>query len=676
MKLGVVTVLCALFLASQVAAQPVSVALSADRSLIYVSGSPVHFEKLRSARDQLLVPTGDRGLSALLSTIGARMQYQPGTRFVLFTRADGKLVTFTVGSNAVTIDDSSQAIPIAPFFSGGNLYVPLLALAQALGLGVHPFAGGYALAPQIVSVTRRIGQHRTIVEVAGTGPLTWHASYASNPKKPSLSVTFPGFFNQAGSEVKLGGREAGSVSIRQGGPPGYPITTLTINSLRGVRFAAHRLANWAMELVLARDEKQLAIGAGALLAPSVSLSASPPPLPASTKAPLPTQPPAPQPSPSVQPQPSSVQSSVPTAAPAPEATENGSPPGGSASTSPSPSVSSSPSSPALQKITNVAETDAPGVSRITLTVTGPVSFAWHRLAAPDNRFWVDISQAELVGPAQTVAVALPTIRSVTVSQNELTPDHVVRIAIDPTQPVEVEIGAISGASNQLGIDVHANPPPPGAPISGVGALVGSPPPQVSAPSYVPTDPRLIVIDPGHGGNDPGAINESMGLTEKVLTLEIAKRLREDLRHKGWRVAMTRDGDYEVGDPGGDDKQELQARCDLANAAGARLFISVHINSSVSSDPNGVTTYYWQKDARPFAQAVEDSLVDATRVQDDGIIRNNFYVIHHTKMPGVLVEVAYLSNYHDAELLSQAWFLDRVADAIAAGVQTYTGGAPK
>jgi N-acetylmuramoyl-L-alanine amidase len=663
-----VAVLCGLLVAASANAQPVGVALNQDRSQIYVAGRPVHFDYLSTAKDELVVRVDDSGLNSMLALIGARMQYQPGTRFVLFTRADGNLVTFTIGSNAVTVDDTSQAIPFGPFYSGDHLYVPLLALAQALGLGSRAFAGGYALAPQIVSVSRRIGQHRTIVEVVGTGPLSWRAAYGGSAKKPSLVVTFPGFFNQAGNSVKLGGREAKSAEIGQQGPPGYPITTLAIDAAHGVKFAAHRVASWSMDLVLARDAKELALGSESALAPSVSLSVSPQPVPT----PIPPSP-SPTPAPQV-----SATGPVPTAIPEPEVTDNSSP---LETASPSPSASQgSPaaSSPALQKITNVSEVDAPGISRITLTLSGPVSFAWHRLADPDNRFWIDISQAELVGPAQTVAVQLAVVRSITISQNELTPDHVVRVSIDPTQPIDVDIGAIQGSPNELGIDIRSSPPPAGAPASGVGALIAPPPAQapVVSSTYVPSDPKLIVIDPGHGGNDPGAINESAGLTEKVLTLYIAQHLKTDLVHAGWHITMTRDGDYEVGDPGGNDKQELQARCDVANAAGARLFISVHINASVSSDPNGVTTYYWRPEARPFAQAVEDAVVGATGIHSDGIIRNNFYVIHHTAMPGVLVEVAYLSNYHDAQLLSQTWFLERVASAIATGIANFTGGPPK
>lgn len=664
--------LIATFLAATGAkAQPVGIALAGDRSTIYVAGRVVRFENLATTRGQLVVRANDTGLQSTLDLIGARLQYQPGTRFVVFTRADGKLVTFTVGSNAVTVDDASQGIPFGPFYDGDHLYLPLLALCQALGLSVRAFPGGYAFAPQIVSVSRRVGQRRTIVEVQATAPLTWRTAYGSDPKKPTLVITFPGFSNAAGSKVELGGREAKAAVIQQQGPPGFPITALTLDALHGVKFAAHRTSSWAMDLILAREDKYLALDAVTAAAPSVSLSATP----GSQASALPQN----SPLPSATPEPGGS-GPQPTAVPQPQVTESGSlaiPQG-----SPSPLASgASPQASSIaapvQKIMTVTETDAPGVSRITLMLTGPVNFEWHRLADPDNRFWIDVSQAELVGPAVNLAVKLPVVRSVTISQNELTPDHVVRISIDPTQPVDVAIGGIEGSPNALGIDIRSSPPPADAPSSGIGALIGAPPtPQPAAFStYVPTDPRLIVIDPGHGGNDPGAINESMGLTEKNLTLSISKRLKADLERGGWHVTLTRDGDYEVGDPGGNDKQELQARCDIANAAGARLFISVHINASVSSDPSGITTYFWRDGSRPLAQSVQSEVVRDTGAGDAGVIRNNFYVIHHTVMPAVLVEAAYLSNEHDARLLSQQSFLDQVADGIAQGVKDFTGGPP-
>ena len=658
--------LCCLTLAAapyQAAAQAVVAQVEPRQAMVFVAGRSVAFEHLGTSRGQPVVGVDDRGLAQMLNIVGAKMQFQPGTRFVVFTRADGALITFTVGSNAVSIDDLSTALTVGPFYQGGRLYVPLSGLARGLGLFMRAFRGGYALGPQITSVQRKIGQRRTIVEIQGSAPLVWRATLGGPPKQPTVTVSFPGFANAAGRQVDLGRREGTVAQLTQQGPPGYPITTLSFRIMHGVKFAAHRAgAVTTLDLVLARDSRALALAAVAA-APSGRISAAPQPTIA---------PPTPTPVP------------VPTAVPAPEVTDNGASPspsgvmpGPQPSQSPGTQAIASPSPVPLEKITDVSVSETADTSRIALSVTGPVSFEWHRLAPPDNRFWVDISQAALVGPARDIALKLAVVQSVKISQHELMPDHVVRLIIDPSQPVDVAIGAIVGAPGQLGIDIHASAPPSDAPSSGVGMLAPqsqSPQPPVAV-TPGPTRPNLIVIDPGHGGNDPGALNPQYGLVESHLTLAISLRLKAALERAGWRVVLTRDGDYEVGDPNGNDFQELQARCDVANAAGARLFISVHINSSESSQPSGLTTYFWRPADRDVARAIQNATVRASGAGDDGIKRDNFYVIHHTVMAAVLVEGDYLSNAHDAAQLTQEWFLDKLAAGIAQGVKDYTGGPP-
>ncbi|HEV2038099.1 MAG TPA: N-acetylmuramoyl-L-alanine amidase, partial [Candidatus Eremiobacteraceae bacterium] len=556
-----------------------------------------------------------------------------------------------------------------------------------LGLAERRFHGNYAFSPQILSVQRRIGLHRTIVEIEASAPLAWRSAYSARAKHETLTLTFPGFANAASSKLNLGGREAKAATIAQQGPPGYPITSLTIDLMHRVKFAAHRMSEGStLDLVLARNEGDLTLSAP-VATPSVQTSRIPkaaatgPASAAPTVVPIACCPPVaiavatvttmrkPSAGPSAAP--------VPTAVPAPEVTDNGASPASSSPSAEASAITPSPSPSPLERITDVSVTEAPDISRVTLTVTGPVSFEWHRLAPPDNRFWVDISQAALVGPARDIAVKLPAVRSVKISQHLITPDHVVRLIIDPLQPVDVVIGAIEGAPNQLGVEIRANAPAADAAASGVGALpVSSQTPHpVVAITPGPPHPNLVIIDPGHGGNDPGAINGQYGLVESHLTLAIAQRLKVNLERAGWRVVLTRDGDYEVGDPAGDDHQELQARCDIANAAGARLFISVHINSSFSSGPSGLTTYFWRPSDRALAQMIQNATVRTSGAGDDGVKRENFYVIHHTVMAAILVENAYLSNAHDATLLSQPGFLDRLAAGIAQGVKDYTGGPP-
>jgi len=656
-------------------AQAVAAPVARLNDQVFVFGHEVRFAHLGSSRGLPVVRVDDPGLGSMLALVGAKMQFQPGTRFIVFTRVDGTLITFTVGSNAVSVDDSSTAIPFGPFYEESALYVPLPALTQALGLHERQFHSALAYSPQIVSVLRRIGKVRTVVEIRASAPLVWRSGFDGPAKRPTFTLTFQGFANAAGAQVALGGREASQATLSQTGPPGFPITTLSIAVEHGVKFAAHRAtASSQMDLVLARNETDLALAA-ATATPSVQISSTPSvATPAATQTAV-----SPTAGPTVVPSPLSRASAalpVPTAVPAPEATDNGAAPTGSPGPLAS-GASPSPSPSPLEKITDLFVTDTDGASRITLALTGPVSFEWHRLAAPDNRFWVDISPAALVGPARDIAVKLPQVRSVKISQHEIDPDHVVRVIIDQSQPLDVVIGAIQGSANQLGIEIHASPPPLDAPQSGVGMMQAAPqsPPPVAAITPGPRRPNLIVIDPGHGGNDPGAMNQQYGLVESHVTLAISQRLKADLERAGWRVVLTRDGDYEVGDPNGDDHQELQARCDVANAAGARLFISVHINSSVSSAPSGLTTYYWRAADRAFAQTVQNATVRASGAGDDGIKREEFYVINHTVMTAVLIENTYLSNAHDASLLTQNSFLDRLAAGIAQGVKDYTGGAP-
>ena len=188
------------------------------------------------------------------------------------------------------------------------------------------------------------------------------------------------------------------------------------------------------------------------------------------------------------------------------------------------------------------------------------------------------------------------------------------------------------------------------------------------PSTQKFNSRLIVLDPGHGGSDTGAMGN--GLVEKQLTLQIARRLRDILLERGWQVMMTRDTDVDVYAPNDSARDELQARCDVANRAGARLFVSIHINSFTSSDLQGTTTYYYKPSDVAFASAIQEHLMQSLGTQNDGVRRENFYVVRHTTMPAVLVETAFLSNASDAARLRQPEFLQHTAQAIGDGITAY------
>lgn len=175
---------------------------------------------------------------------------------------------------------------------------------------------------------------------------------------------------------------------------------------------------------------------------------------------------------------------------------------------------------------------------------------------------------------------------------------------------------------------------------------------------------LIVIDPGHGGGDPGAINRTLGLREKDVTLDISLRLKAALQRRGFRVVMTREEDRDVSWAHSPDAVELEARVNVANARNADLFVSVHCNASVSSAHTGTTLHWFKPSDLPLAKALEGALESGTGITDKGLIRNRFFVLRRTTMPAVLVETAYISNYAEACRLADATIRQRIAENLA------------
>jgi N-acetylmuramoyl-L-alanine amidase len=183
---------------------------------------------------------------------------------------------------------------------------------------------------------------------------------------------------------------------------------------------------------------------------------------------------------------------------------------------------------------------------------------------------------------------------------------------------------------------------------------------------------LIVIDPGHGGSDRGTIHG--GVAEADLTLDMAKRLRDILVARGWQVKLTHDSDVDVYSPNDSPRDELQARVNIANDAGARLFISIHVNAFINSGPYGTTYYVSKPDDTALARAVETHL-ESDGTKDDGIIQSHMYVTYHTRMPAVLIETAFLSNPSDYALLTSTAWREKVVEEMADGIAQYAQEYP-
>ena len=194
-------------------------------------------------------------------------------------------------------------------------------------------------------------------------------------------------------------------------------------------------------------------------------------------------------------------------------------------------------------------------------------------------------------------------------------------------------------------------PTSGAPLSADGLPV------------VPRGRFKVVIDPGHGGPDPGAIGIG-GLRETDVVLDICLQMARLLQARGVQVLMTRTSEVDV---------DLPPRVSLANSSGADLFVSVHANalSMARPDVNGIETFYFEgagASARRLAAALQQQMVAISPGSPDrGVRTGRFFVIRRTVMPSALVEMGFLTGAIDSRRLADASFRRRMALALSAGV---------
>lgn len=184
--------------------------------------------------------------------------------------------------------------------------------------------------------------------------------------------------------------------------------------------------------------------------------------------------------------------------------------------------------------------------------------------------------------------------------------------------------------------------------------------------------KRITLDAGHGGTDPGTHGLVTGVYEKDITLPITKKVKRLLEKKGAIVYMTRTTDVDVFGPDATDQEELQARVDVAENSHSDMFISIHINASENTSVGGFSTYYHPKTKYDIqvAQCIQDELMKTAKVEDLGVRYANFYVNKRSSMPGALVEALFLTNRREEKLLISEWFQNKVADAIADGIEDF------
>lgn len=214
-------------------------------------------------------------------------------------------------------------------------------------------------------------------------------------------------------------------------------------------------------------------------------------------------------------------------------------------------------------------------------------------------------------------------------------------------------------------------------------------------AFLPAPPKVIVLDPGHGGTDPGKQNLRLRLDEKDLTLDVALRLRKLLELRGYRVVMTRTTDTRFSHS---PTVDLPLRAEVANKAPADLFLSIHFNA-VDRDPQrvaGAETYVltpqFQVSTQPeqerkmiqtqypgnrqdaanalLGYSLHRRLITDLKSSDRGYKRYRLAVLRTLNCPGALVEAAYLSNDAEARRIATPEFRQQIAEALAEGIANY------
>jgi N-acetylmuramoyl-L-alanine amidase len=171
----------------------------------------------------------------------------------------------------------------------------------------------------------------------------------------------------------------------------------------------------------------------------------------------------------------------------------------------------------------------------------------------------------------------------------------------------------------------------------------------------------VLIDPGHGGKDNGGTSGRLRpfQREKDLTLDTAKRVRDELKRAGLRTLMTREDDHFV---------ELDDRVAMGNQLGAgAILVSIHYNATGSSQPNGVQTYFWHANSHGLATRIEQAVVSSTGETDSGTIRRRLRMTRNPEIPCVLCECAFLTNPTENAKVTQDSYRQLIANGIANGI---------
>jgi len=282
----------------------------------------------------------------------------------------------------------------------------------------------------------------------------------------------------------------------------------------------------------------------------------------------------------------------------------------------------------FQKINQLNWKEAEQVGELTIDASGELIESINKFKAP-NKLQIDLKYAKLAG-----GVSLPSINSSQVFGNKITAlKDTVRIELNLNNYIDY-LAKFSPDRRQMKISFRRSP------------LVG----------------KTIVVDAGHGGIDAGACGRQ-GTREKDVNLEVSMKLKELLEEYGAYVVLTREDDRFI---------SLYERSFLANYLAADLFISIHTNNHPNLNVKGIELYYYAKRAsgKKLAQNVIENMVEYTGLNNLKARVANFVVIREAQMPSILIELGYLSNYQEEQIIRTREFREKAARGIMQGIIEY------
>lgn len=177
--------------------------------------------------------------------------------------------------------------------------------------------------------------------------------------------------------------------------------------------------------------------------------------------------------------------------------------------------------------------------------------------------------------------------------------------------------------------------------------------------------RTVVVDPGHGGHDPGETQHGV-LPEKIWTLDLADRLKSRLEQAGFNVVMTRQSDVYI---------PLENRVLISNSQPNVIFVSLHFNGTPNRNIQGLETYYNTRRSAKLAAKVQQNILLLPGVVDRRVKTAPYFVIRYSANPAILVEGGFLTNPVESRRIASPAYRDALAEQIYQGIVAYRGRTP-